>query len=75
MIEDQLDRTTDEAGIDLVPTEKMVRYAQDLPRKYDMDLPEEAKTDCEACLDLLNKWSNYVNKDEEIDSVARRWTL
>ena len=67
MIEDMLDRTTNETGIDLIPTEKMVRYAQDLSQKYDADLPKVAKTDFEVCRDFLNKWSNHRIEDEGID--------
>lgn len=67
MIEDQLDRVADEAGIAMASTKKMIDYAQDLSRKFEVELPEACLSGFESCRDFLNKWSNHRIEDEEID--------
>ena len=67
LVEDQIDRTADEVGIEMNPTGKMVDYARDLSRKLEVEFPEVCRTDFEACRDFLNKWSNHRIEDEEID--------
>ena len=85
MVEDQLDRAFNEAGIDLVPTKRMTEYAWDLAEKQGVVLPEACRIDFESCRDFLNKWSGRRGGIEDetfdfglekvgllIDSLSRR---
>ena len=68
MVEDQLDRAFDEAGIDLVPTKRMIEFARNLAEKQGVVLTGACQTDFEACRDFLNKGSGHrIDEDRQID--------
>ena len=85
MVEDQLDRAADEAGIDMAPTKRMIDYARDLSQKLAMELPDAFLLDFEACRDFLNRWADHrIGEDKKIDfglekvnslieSLSRSW--
>ena len=67
MIEDQLDRTADEAGIEMAPTRKMAEYARDLSRKLAVELPDAFLLDFDSCRDFLNRWADHRIENKKID--------
>ena len=66
MVEDQLDRAADEAGIDMAPTKRMIDYARDLSRKL-AELPDSFLSDFESCRDFLNRWADHQIENKKID--------
>lgn len=65
MLEDQLNRAIDEAGIETAPTRKMAEYARDLAEKQGVTLPEACLSDFDSCRDFLNKGSDHRIEGEK----------
>ena len=55
MTEDQLNKIAQNNGLELVPTEKMSKYASDLSEKLGIALPEGVLNDFDECRRFLNE--------------------
>ncbi|MEC4683077.1 MAG: hypothetical protein VST70_05295 [Nitrospirota bacterium] len=67
LTEDQINRSAENAGVDLAPTGKMLSYAQDLAKAQGMELPEGVGHDFDLCRSFLN--THAPQKLEERESL------
>ena len=60
LVEDQIDRAAEEAGIDLPPTEKMLKFMETFAGDREIDIPEETRTNFDACRKWLNSYAYRI---------------
>jgi len=60
LVEDQIDRAAEEAGIELSPTEKMLKFMEKIADKKYIEVPEEAVTNFDACRKWLNSYAYRI---------------
>jgi Ti-type conjugative transfer relaxase TraA len=63
LVEDQIDRAAEEAGIELSPTEKMLEFMEKVADKKYIEVPEEAVTNFDACRKWLNSYAYRIGGD------------
>ncbi len=60
LVEDQIDRAAEEAGIDLPPTEKMLKYMDNIIKeREDIEVPEKWKENFDVCRKFPDSYSSY----------------
>jgi len=65
MASDQISLAADRLGVDLKPTEKMLKFAENVAKKEKIDLPAYCREDFDACRTFLNERVYKIEKLEE----------
>jgi conjugative relaxase-like TrwC/TraI family protein len=65
MTSDQIDAAADRLGIDLKPTEKMLKFAENVSKRHGIEVPAYCREDFDACRVFLNEKAYKIEQKEE----------
>lgn len=65
MTSDQIDQAADRLGIDLKPTEKMIKFAENVAKRHKIEVPAYCREDFDACRTFLNEKAYKIEQKEE----------